>query len=233
MIPISQRGRRAAIAMAAMVCVAPMALTMTGRQAAQAQTAPASAPTVDPSLREAGTYSIDKPHSNISFTVVHMGITKVHGRFDDFDGKVTLDDKKVENSTVEFTIQVASIDTNSVQRDTHLKTDAFFDAAKMPEITFKSTRVNKRRKGYAAVGTLTMHGVSHEIVLPFTVTPLTKGAEGGLHIGVETSIELKRSDYGMNGFPGMVGDEIPVTIELDLLKDGSVPAAPAGAPPAK
>ena len=187
-----------------------------------ALTARASAP-VPAATTATGTYNIDKPHTDISFTVTHLAITKVHGRFNDFDGTVKVDGKKPENSSVEFAIKAASIDTGNAQRDTHLKSKDFFDVEKFPEITFKSTRVAKKGSGYVAAGTLTMHGVSKPVALPFTVAGPIKGIEGGTHLGVSTALDVKRSEFGVSAYPGAVGDVVSISIELDLLKAGSVP----------
>lgn len=209
---------------AASLFLTPLALTL-GSLTATAQ--PALAQSALPAAAATGTYDIDKPHSDIAFTVIHMGLTRVHGKFDDFDGTVKVDAKKPESSSVAFTIKTDSINTSNDKRDAHLKTPDFFDTAKYPEITFKSTKIAKKGKGFVATGTFTLHGVSKTITLPFTVIGPVKGLEGGTHIGVETSTTIKRSDYGMNKYPGVVGDAVAITIELDLVKQGSIPPAPA------
>ena len=216
------RSLAASAATTGLLLVSPTLLSLASITPAAAQTLTAAQQTA-----AAGAYSVDKPHSSVAFTVMHLGITKVPGRFDDFDGKVKVDPKSLDASSVEFTIKAASDNTANDQRDAHLKTDAFFDTAKYPDITFKSTRINKRKNGYAAMGTLTMHGVTKPIVLPFTLVGPVKGREQGTHVSVATTITVKRSDYGMHANEPAVGDEIPITIELDLLKDGSVPPKPA------
>ncbi len=213
---------RTIVASAATTGLLLASLTLTVAPPAAAQVLTAAQQTA-----AAGAYSVDKPHSSIAFTVMHLGITKVPGRFDDFDGKVKVDPKSLDGSSVEFTIKATSVNTANDQRDAHLKTDTFFDTAKYPDITFKSTRISKRKNGYAATGTLTMHGVAKPIVLPFTLVGPVKGMEQGTHLGVATTLTLKRSDFGMTAYEPAVGDEIPITIELDLLKDGSVPPKPA------
>ena len=170
-----------------------------------------------------GTWSVDKAHTDIAFTVAHLGVSKTRGSFTDFDGTVIADGKKPENSSIQFTIKTASINTGNSARDEHLRSKDFFETDKYPEITFKSTKVTKRKDGFTATGNLTMHGVTRQVSLPFTVTGPQKGFKGELHMGVETSVALNRKDYGLtwnNLVEGTqaVGDTVTVTISMELLK---------------
>jgi len=199
---------------AAALLVAPAALTLSAPPAA-------AAPTAADAL--SGTWTPDKVHSDITFTVTHLAVNKVHGRFNDFDGTVVADGKKPSNSTVEFTIKTASIDTGNTMRDNHLKSPDFFDVEKFPDITFKSTRVAKSGKGFVAEGNLTIHGVTKPVRLPFTVAGPVKGPGGSQHVGVETSLQINRRDYGLtwsNLVEGtaLVGDDVDIQIGLDLAK---------------
>ncbi|MBC7805465.1 MAG: YceI family protein [Akkermansiaceae bacterium] len=170
-----------------------------------------------------GTWSIDKAHTDIAFTVAHLGVSKTRGTFTEFDGSVVADGKKPENSSVQFAIKTASINTGNAARDGHLRGKDFFETDKYPEIAFKSTRITKRKDGFTAVGNLTMHGVTKSISLPFTVTGPQKGFKGELHMGVETALILNRKDYGLtwnNIVEGSqaVGDTVNVTINMELIK---------------
>jgi polyisoprenoid-binding protein YceI len=178
-----------------------------------------------------GTWNVDKVHSEVSFQVRHF-VSKVRGRFGDFSGVIKMDAAKPETSSVEFTIKVASIDTNEPKRDAHLKSPDFFDAEKFPEIRFVSKKVVSRSDtAYEVTGDLTMRGVTKEITLPVTFTGLAKDAWGGERAGFETSITLNRKEYGINwnkaldqgGF--MLGDDVAVSISLETVK--AKPAAPA------
>ena len=114
------------------------------------------------------TYKIDKAHSEVIFQIRHL-VTKVRGRFDEFEGTIQLNEEKPELSSVEFTIKAASIDTNEKDRDNHLRSADFFDVEKFPDLTFKSKRiVTKGPDSHDVVGDLTIHGVAKEIVLPVT-----------------------------------------------------------------
>ncbi len=171
-----------------------------------------------------GTWNVDKVHSEIGFQVRHF-VSKVRGSFTDFAGSITVDGEKPENSSVAFTIKVASIATNEPKRDAHLKSPDFFDAAKYPEIRFTSKKVVKRSDtAFDVVGDLTMRGVTKEITLPVTFVGLTKDPWGGERAGFETAITLNRKDYGINwnkaldqgGY--MLSDEVAVSISLEMMK---------------
>src|SRR5258707_948413 len=113
-------------------------------------------------------YPIDNNHSTIGFSVSIMGgLSKVSGKFTDFAITLTNDDKDITKSSVKVVIKAASINTGIPARDHELGTETFFDAAKYPEITFQSTRIERIGKQLIAIGTFTMHGVSKEIALPF------------------------------------------------------------------
>jgi polyisoprenoid-binding protein YceI len=123
------------------------------------------ATTTDSAMR---TYKIDKSHSEVIFQVRHL-VTKVRGRFDEFEGSVQIHEGQPDLSSVQFTIQATSIDTNEPQRDTHLRSADFFEVDKYPTITFKSKTVRRKSsESYEVVGDLSIHGVTKEIVLPVT-----------------------------------------------------------------
>ncbi len=184
---------------------------------------PASA--AQPSKQEiaTGTWSIDKAHTDIAFTVAHLGVSKTRGTFSDFDGSVVADGKKPENSQVNFAIKTASINTGNPARDEHLRGKDFFETGTYPEITFKSTKITKRKGGFTAIGNLTMHGVTKQVSLPFTVTGPQKGFKGEYHMGIETAVALNRKEYGLvwntivEGTQA-VGDTVTVTISMELIK---------------
>jgi polyisoprenoid-binding protein YceI len=169
------------------------------------------------------TYKIDKSHSEAVFQVRHL-VTKVRGRFDDFEGRVQVNEDRPELSSVDFVINAASIDTNEKDRDTHLRSADFFDVEKFPHITFKSTRVTKKSaESYDVVGNLTIHGVTKEITLPVTHLGKAKDPWGNERVGFESEITLNRKDYGLmwnaplevGGF--LVGDEVKVTLSIQAV----------------
>lgn len=166
-------------------------------------------------------YTVDKAHSTVGFSVPILGgLSKVRGKFMDFDVQLNYDEADITKSSVSATIKAASIDTGIENRDKHLRNPDFFDVEKYPDITFQSKRVEKKGSQLTAYGTFTMHGVSKEIALPFTITGKHKGAkEGDVSIGFSSRLTINRQDYGMTyrnkSNPTFVGDE--VEIELDLI----------------
>jgi polyisoprenoid-binding protein YceI len=181
----------------------------------------------------ADTWTVDKVHSETSFQVKHM-LAKVRGSFTDFSGTIVADAAKPENSSVEFTIKTASINTNNENRDKHLRSADFFDAEKYPEITFKSTKVVAKGKDkFDVTGPLTMHGVTKVVTLPVTFLGALKDPRGTEKGGFETSVTLNRKDYGIvwntaldsGGF--VLGDEVWVSVNLETNKKKPEEAAPA------
>ena len=178
----------------------------------------------------ADTWTVDPSHSEVSFQIRHM-VSQVRGSFNDFTGTVNMDPKNPANSSVEFHIKAASIDTNNADRDKHLRTADFFDVEKYPEITFKSDSVKAAGKNkYNVTGTLTMHGVSKKVTLPVTFLGEAKDPWGNTRAGFETDTKLDRKAYGIvwnkaidNGGV-LLGDDVNVSINLETVK-----AAPAAA----
>jgi len=174
--------------------------------------------------RAADTYTIDRAHSSIQFIVKHLVVTKVKGEFNEFAGTILYDDKDIVKSSVEVTIKAASIDTKDAKRDDHLRGPDFFETAKFPEITFKSKRIEKTGDGFAAVGDLTMHGVTKEIRIPFTIAGVITDPWGNVRLGLSAETELNRQDYGVswskkldNG--GLVaGDDVQIELEVEAVK---------------
>jgi polyisoprenoid-binding protein YceI len=147
------------------------------------------------------------------------GMSKVHGKFTDFDIELNYNDTDVTKSTVKATIKVQSIDTGIKDRDDDLRSNNFFDAAKYPDISFESTRIEKQGDHLLAKGTLTMHGVPHEIALPVSLTGSFTDPKTGKQVnGFAANITLNRRDYGINWthsvLASFVGDEVEVELEV-------------------
>ena len=168
-------------------------------------------------------YKIDKSHSEAVFQVRHL-VTKVRGRFDDFEGTIEYNEQSPEQSKVTFTIQAASIDTNEKDRDTHLRSDDFFAVERFKTISFVSTRVSKKgSETYDVVGDLTIRDVTKEVTLPVTHLGKAKDPWGNEKIGFETEITLNRKDFGLQwnaaletgGF--LVGDEVKITLTIQAV----------------
>jgi polyisoprenoid-binding protein YceI len=172
-------------------------------------------------------YDIDAAHSNIGFSVpIAGGLSNVRGKFNEFTVTIVYDDKDVTKSSVEAVIKAASIDTGIEKRDAHLRNPDFFDVEKYPEITFKSSRIEKKGKDFIAHGTFSMHGVSKEIAIPFTVNGVTTDAKTRKTVlGATGRTTVNRRDYGINfarpDNPTFLGDAIE--IELNLITRAASP----------
>jgi polyisoprenoid-binding protein YceI len=178
-----------------------------------------------------GEYNIDPAHSIIGFSIRHLEIAWVEGRFKDFKGAIHFDDKDVTKSSVEFTAKVESIDTGVEPRNKHLRTADFFDVEKFPEMSFKSTRVERKGKdGYVLHGDLTLKGVTKQVALPFTVTGAIKDPWGNTRFGVQAETKLDRRDYGITWGKALenggldVGNEVTIELQLEAVKPAPKPA---------
>lgn len=183
----------------------------------------------------AGAYNLDPAHSLIGFAVKHLEINLVSGRFKDFTGVINYDERDVTKSSVEFTAKIASIDTEVAARDKHLLSADFFEAEKYPEMTFKSTKIEKKGKDkFIAHGDFTLKGVTRQIELPFTLTGAIKDPWGNTRFGIEAQTKINRRDYGINygnalpagGFD--VANEVTIDLRLEAVKPEPKAATNAG-----
>jgi polyisoprenoid-binding protein YceI len=181
-------------------------------------------PTVAPAT--VSTWKIDPVHSTAEFRVRHMMISNVRGQFTGVSGSLTYNEADPAQSSVEATIDAATVDTRDPQRDTHLKSADFFDVEKFPAFTFRSSRVVRHSNGKLALsGPLTIHGVTREV--EFEVegpTATVKDPWGNERIGVSASTKIHRSHYGLNFNAALetggvlVGEEVTITLELEFVK---------------
>jgi len=166
------------------------------------------------------TYKIDPVHSEVSFKVRHL-LAKVSGRFTKFSGDIKIDTKNISKSSVEVSIDAASINTDVEARDNHLRSDAFFDVAKYPTITFKSTSVKEVAKGKLEVtGDFTVHGVTKRITFPITNAGTQAGPKPGTVVAgfIDGALTIDRQDYGVSYGKGMVGDEVAISLNIEAGK---------------
>jgi len=176
----------------------------------------------------ADTFMIDKSHTSITYSVRHMVISNVKGRFEDFEGSITYDKANLGKSSVDVTIQVASQTTDNKDRDEHLATDEFFHAEKHPTITFTSKHVEKSDDGFVAHGELTIRGITKHVHLPFVLNGPITDPWGNTRIGIEASVKVDRREFGMTewtktleGGGLVVGNDVTIEIELEaVLKKG-------------
>jgi polyisoprenoid-binding protein YceI len=171
------------------------------------------------------TYKVDPAHSSVNFSIDHMVVNTVHGRFRQFEGTITVDpDNNNALTAASGTIQAKSIDTDIEKRDNHLRSPDFFDAEKFPTITFQSSEVKKDAGGTVLVGKFTMHGVTKDVSLPFTVKGPIKSPMGGMVMGLEINAKINRKDYGLTWNKAieagglMVGEDVTIRINAELDK---------------
>jgi len=166
------------------------------------------------------TYKFDPAHSSVDFSIRHF-FSNVPGSFARVAGSIVVDRDDLTKSTVEATIDIASVSTNNDKRDAHLRSASFFDAGKFPAATFKSTTWTKTGDNtYDVTGDLTLKGVTKPVVLHVQSLGFGPGMKGAMLSGWSATAALKRSDFGITGFEKMVGDDVAVTInvEADLQK---------------
>jgi polyisoprenoid-binding protein YceI len=145
-----------------------------------------------------GSYAIDAAHSRIGFVARHAMVTKVRGSFTAFEGSATLDFADPTKSSADIVIEVASIDTRQAQRDAHLRTNEFFDAATYPQITFRATRVEQvDGDDYRLTGDLTIKGVTKPVTVDVEYSGAAKDPYGNVRLGFEGRTTINRSDFGV------------------------------------
>jgi polyisoprenoid-binding protein YceI len=177
--------------------------------------------------RVSGKYEVDPVHSGVSFKIKHLAVSNVSGSFDDFSGKINIDYAHPAKSVVNFSVKAASVDTGNASRDEHLRSADFFDVAKYPEITFKSTKVAQNADGtFAVTGDLTLLGVTKSIATTVEQTGVADNEKRGPLTGFETEFKIKRTDFGMPSNMAL-GDEVKlsVAVEATLAKDEAAPPA--------
>lgn len=182
---------------------------------------------------ESGTYNFDKAHTFIGFKVNHNGLTEVPGFFRDFTGAVNYDAKDVSKSSVVFTAKATSVDTGVAPRDNHLRTADFFEVEKFPELSFKSTKIEKKGKNWMVTGDFTMKGVTKSVSFPFNISGFLPANErNGGRMGIAAETVINRRDFGVNydsKLPSglqLVSDEVKIVLQIEAVRPKAT-AAPA------
>ncbi len=179
-----------------------------------------------PALASATIWNIDPEHSNIGFKVRHLMISNVKGNFEKHKGVVEINDQDITKSRVEVSIDTASINTNVQKRDDHLRSAEFFDVAKYPTMTFVSKKIAKAGNDKLNVtGDLTLHGITREVVLDVEgPTGESKDPWGVIRRGAVAGTKINRKDFGLVWNKALetggvaVGDEITITLEIEMIK---------------
>src|SRR5262245_29886116 len=173
---------------------------------------------------ESARWHIDPEHSTIEFRVAHMVVSKTTGRVMDYVGFIDMDADDGTVTAIEATIKAESVNTNHIKRDTHLRNAEFLDVKLYPTITYKLNSYRKTSEGFTAVGDLTLHGVTKEVILSGRYNGSTKDPWGNTRAGFGAEGKLNRKDFGMiwnktldNG--GLVvGDEVQIRLDIECIK---------------
>jgi polyisoprenoid-binding protein YceI len=170
---------------------------------------------------QTSTWVPDKAHSEVDFTILHMGLSNVHGRFGNITGTITQNDEDITKSTINVTIDVSTVDTGVSMRDNDLKSGNFFDVAQFPTATFVSTSITKSGSGLTINGNLTLHGVTKPVALQAEgPTGPVSGMDHKPHSGWSASTIVSRTAFGIGSKypPSVLGDDVKLSIDLDVAK---------------
>jgi len=169
---------------------------------------------------QAGTWQIDPNHTAAQFSVRHLGVSTVRGAFTKVSGSAKFDSADPAKTSLDATIEATSVDTRVEMRDNDLRSPNFLDAQKFPTITFHSKQAKAAGAGKLQItGDLTIHGVTKEVVLDVDgPTVAMKDPWGNQRIGASATTKINRKEFGVNGAPGVVGDEISITIDAELIQ---------------
>jgi len=170
-------------------------------------------------VAQAGTWQIDSKHSAAQLSVRHLGVSTVRGAFTKVTGTAVIDPADPSKDSLEASIDASSVDTRVEMRDNDLRSPHFFEVQKYPTITFHSKSTKSAGAGKLLVtGDLTMHGVTKEVVLDVDgpSAPIKDPMGGGQRLGASATTKINRQDFGIAGAPGVVSDEITITIDTEL-----------------
>jgi len=175
---------------------------------------------------QTSTWKIDPPHSGAEFSIRHMGLSNVHGKFGNVNGTILLDDKDFTKSSVNATVDVTTVDTGVTKRDDHLKSADFFEVAKYPTMTFVSKKITTSGDDYHVIGDLTLHGVTKTVDLTMDKPGKEQiGMDGkSIHRGFSATTTIHRQDFGLvwNGTlksgDNVLGDDVKVSLDVEAVK---------------
>jgi len=194
------------------LCVPAVALTTRALEPGVAPSAGLAAPRV-----EAAKFKIDNVHSSVLFRVKHFGVSNFYGRFNKLSGAITWDAAQPEASSIAIEVDAGSVDSGSADRDTHLRNSDFLSTKEFPTISFKSKTVKKSGDKLEVSGDLSLHGVTKSVKASVEFT-----GEGespyGYRAGFEASFDIKRSDFGVAGYPDAIGDDVRLIVALEAVK---------------
>ncbi len=173
---------------------------------------------------QTGTWTIDADHSDVSFTVRHLMVSKVRGSFRSFSGEILTAEDPL-TSSVAASIDLTSIETNNPQRDDHIRSADFFDVVSFPTMTYRSTGVRADGDAFVVDGELTLHGVTRSVPLRVELNGFGPDPYGGTRVGLSATTTINRRDFGiditmpMDGGGVVVGDKIAIALEIQAVKN--------------
>jgi polyisoprenoid-binding protein YceI len=173
-----------------------------------------------------GTWTIDPAHSDISFSVRHMMVSKVKGRFGSFSGTIVTGETPAQSS-VTAEIDLNSIDTNNAQRDNHIRSGDFFEVEKNPTMTFTSTSVDTDGEDFRVTGDLSLKGITKSVTLGLELNGIGPDGYGGTRAGFSAVTEISRKEFGvdidmpMDGGGVVIGDKISIALEIEAILDAA------------
>ncbi len=166
--------------------------------------------------QEGVSYTVDPMHSGVTFKISHLGLSWVHGRFDDLAGQFTVDPQNASNCSFEFEAKTESVDTNNRKRDDHLRSPDFFNAKQFPAITFKSTSVRPGQNGYEVTGDLTLHGVTKPVTFLLSGGKTAEFPKGVHRTGYSAEFSINRTEFGIGiKFAGALADVVHIEISFE------------------
>ena len=164
---------------------------------------------------EPGTFEVDPGHSSVVFSIVHQGVSPAYGRFNKVAGVFVFGDS-LEPSSVRIEIDAASVDTNSKDRDDHLRSPDFFNVKQYPEVVFESTSIKaKGDDEYDVAGKLSFHGVTKDVTVPMTMLGSGDKGRSGYLAGFAGEFTINRSDFGITTYPGALGEEVRILLGIE------------------
>jgi polyisoprenoid-binding protein YceI len=172
-------------------------------------------------VAQTANWTPDKAHSEIDFSILHMSLSSVRGRFSNINGTIAVNQEDITKSTVKITIDVSSIDTGLEARDSVLKSSSFFDVAQFPTASFVSSAITRTGSGLVLTGNLTLHGVTKPIALDVEgPNGPVMGLDHRSHCGFSATGTINRTDFGIgSAYPAaLVGNDVKITIDLDADK---------------
>lgn len=184
-------------------------------------------PAIDVPGYQPGTWTIDVVHSDVSFTVRHMMVSKVRGTFRSFGGQIITAANPLESS-VTADIALDSIDTGNSQRDNHVRSADFFDVVAHPTMSYRSTSVTTTAAGFEVAGELTLKGITRPVPLALELNGFTADPYGGTRAGFSATAQINRRDFGvdislpMDGGGVVVGDKVTISLEIEAVLESAV-----------